>query len=205
MWSKSNRIIFMDESGDLGPYGSPYFTIVFVDTLLPELLERIVKKTRDRVLERKMNEITELKANKSSPRVRKYILQQISELPDLEIHYIAIEKKKILPHLYNAKNRLYNYIAGLLAKKIPMPESIEVLIDKKDTNQLLRDDFDKYLTKKIHETNPATQIHIKHLPSQNHKGLQAIDYIAWAINRKYSFGQDDYYDLIKNKIRTQER
>ena len=30
--------------------------------------------------------------------------------------------------------------------------------------------------------------------------LQAVDFVSWAIFRKYEYGDDSYYNLIKNKI-----
>jgi len=32
------------------------------------------------------------------------------------------------------------------------------------------------------------------------KSLQAVDFVSWAIFRKYEYGDDSYYDLIKDKI-----
>lgn len=36
-------------------------------------------------------------------------------------------------------------------------------------------------------------------PSEE-KALQAVDFVRWAIFRKYEYGDDSYYNLIKNKI-----
>jgi len=32
------------------------------------------------------------------------------------------------------------------------------------------------------------------------KALQAVDFASWAIFRKYQYGDDSYYNIIKNKI-----
>jgi hypothetical protein len=32
------------------------------------------------------------------------------------------------------------------------------------------------------------------------KSLQVVDFVSWAIFRKYEYGDDSYYNLIKNKI-----
>ncbi len=36
--------------------------------------------------------------------------------------------------------------------------------------------------------------------SHDEKGLQAVDFISWAIFRKYERGDFEYYELIKEKI-----
>lgn len=36
--------------------------------------------------------------------------------------------------------------------------------------------------------------------SHDEKGLQAVDFISWAIFRKYEKGDFEFYELIKDKI-----
>ena len=36
--------------------------------------------------------------------------------------------------------------------------------------------------------------------SYNEKGLQAVDFISWAIFRKYERGDFEFYEIIKDKI-----
>lgn len=37
-------------------------------------------------------------------------------------------------------------------------------------------------------------------PSHTEKCLQAVDFISWAIFRKYEQSDYEYYEIIKNKI-----
>ncbi|KKR56793.1 MAG: hypothetical protein UT95_C0034G0001, partial [Candidatus Curtissbacteria bacterium GW2011_GWB1_40_28] len=56
-----------------------------------------------------------------------------------------------------------------------------------------------YLNSQIknrHKTNISIQIKN---PFQE-KSLQAVDFISWAIFRKYEQEDDSYYNLIKSKI-----
>jgi len=32
------------------------------------------------------------------------------------------------------------------------------------------------------------------------KALQAVDFVSWSVFRKYEYGDDSYYNLIKSKI-----
>ena len=41
---------------------------------------------------------------------------------------------------------------------------------------------------------------IEQLGSRDRPELQVVDYVAWAIRRKYAVGEGQYYDIIKSKI-----
>ncbi len=109
----------------------------------------------------------ELKANKASEEVRKYVLLEIAKNTECEIYIIVI--------------------------------------DKKDTNHVLQEDFNQYARQKIMEKNSGCDVNISYTPSYHVKGLQATDFVAWAIHRKESYGQDEYYKLIEPKIKTMKK
>ena len=48
-----------------------------------------------------------------------------------------------------------------------------------------------------------TPYRLLHHDSKSCVGLQVADYICWAIARKYNRGDDTYYDLIRDCIRTE--
>ncbi|MFA5358120.1 MAG: DUF3800 domain-containing protein [archaeon] len=194
--------IFVDESGDLGKLGSSYFVIACLSTADPKPIERIVKKVRERRLKRKMREVAELKANSSSEEVRIDVLQRLSRC-DCKIDLIVINKKQVTEQLYGAKNKLYNYVFGLLVEEMDFKKSkVEIIIDKKDSNRLLRADLDQYILKKI---GKSEHIRITHVPSYASKALQVVDFVAWAAHRKYSFNEDLYYKIIEPKIGTMKK
>lgn len=193
--------IFIDESGDLGRYGTAYFTIASLATHDTIALARIIKKLRQRKLKKKMRELTEIKANNSTDYIRRYVLGKIANI-DCSISAVAIPKSKIGPGLFDHKEKLYNYLCGLLFEHISInADIIDITIDKKHRNRLLREDFNGYLERKISERRNGIRILIRHLESHASNGLQAIDFVAWAINRKFSSHDSTYYDLIRNKIR----
>jgi hypothetical protein len=86
--------IFIDESGDLGKYGSLYFTIVALSTSDLRQIGRIIKRLRVRKLKKDLKELPEIKANNSSESVRKYVLDKLA-IADCSISAIAIPKRKI--------------------------------------------------------------------------------------------------------------
>jgi len=50
------------------------------------------------------------------------------------------------------------------------------------------------------KNNLNSKLQIKHEDSKKDGCLQAVDFISWAIFRKYEHNDPKYYELIKNKI-----
>lgn len=198
---KSFKYVFVDESGDLGEHGSKCFVIACLSTLDPKPIERIIKKVRERKIEKRFRDVPELKANSSSPEIRRGVLSRLATC-DCEINIVVIDKQSIKSYLYDVKNKLYNYIFGLLIDDMSLSEtSLEIIIDKRDSNRLLRDDLDQYLYGKLAKTLNPSKIKINHVESHHSKALQVTDFVAWSVNRKHSFDDDSYYKIIESKIK----
>jgi hypothetical protein len=54
------KYVYIDESGDLGKYGSKYFAIIALITENPISIGRIIKKARIRILDKKLKEVSEI-------------------------------------------------------------------------------------------------------------------------------------------------
>jgi len=189
--------VFIDESGDLGRFGSKFFVIACLITNNRVQLERIVKRIRQRLLHKHEKEVPEIKANSSSRLVREKVLEMVSRT-DASIAIIAFEKKG--QDLRLKSNELYNQLVGSLLMEInfSLNTRIEIIIDKKDSNQLLRKNLDAQIIKAL--GGLVEGIKIRHMDSFNSKGLQVVDFVAWAANRKFSFDDNSYYKIIENKI-----
>jgi hypothetical protein len=195
------QYIFIDESGDLGKDGSNFFTITAIASYDPVPFKRIMKKARQKYLKKKLKDSNEIKANNSNERIRKYILQSVG-MCHCAISAIVIPKSKIRPYLFSKKEKLYNYLCGLLFSHITLDtDLVKIVIDKKHTNRLLRNDLNQYILSKIKNKSNSINVEIRHLESHNSEGLHIVDFVAWAVNRNYSYKDGTYYDLIKMKIR----
>jgi len=195
--------IFIDESGDLGKYGSIYFTIVALMTHFPVEIRRIIRRTRERKLKRKLKELVEIKANNSTAEVRTAVLRMIAA-SDCSISAVAISKAKVRPDLFLHKEKLYNYLCGLLFEHISLNTDIlDITIDRKHGNRLLLEDFNQYIERKVRGKSEIIQVRIRHLESHASNELQAVDFVAWAVNRKFTHGDSSYYGIIRLKIRNQ--
>jgi len=198
--------IFLDESGDLGfsKKSSKWFLFTIVLTNDHRSLEKVIKKIH-RKLSKKYKRVAELHAYHSQSSIKIKVLEQIAKLKDVKVLCTILNKHKVYIDLKNQKNYLYNYTANILLDRlhktnvINKSESIYLFIDQKDTNKNLRENFEKYLKSNLSKWGNK-QINIKIKPSHTEKCLQAVDFISWAIFRKYELDQDEYYKIIKEKI-----
>lgn len=194
------KYMYIDESGDLGEYGTKYFTIAGVIVDNPAILSRIIKRLRKIKLKKKIKELPEIKANNSDNRVKEFILKKLS-LSECRIIAIVINKADVKKHLFDAKEKLYNYLCGILVKRIGSGvDNLQIIIDQKHTNSLLREDLSNYLKNKMCLINNNLKLEVDHRISQSLNELQVVDFVAWCINRKFNTNEDYYFNIIKDKI-----
>ena len=190
--------IFIDESGDLGKFGSKHFIIAALCTTNPKPIYNLVKKVRQRKLKKSVKALSEIKANSSDDDTRRYVLNKISQ-SICHVHIIVVDKSKVKEYLFSRKDKLYNYIAGILVTDAQSGyKRINIIIDKKDHSSLVREDFNKYI--RTYKNRWNAEIKIQHLESAQNRGLQAVDFIAWAAHRKYNLDEDKFYKVIEKKV-----
>jgi hypothetical protein len=198
--------IFLDESGDLGfkPTSSKWFLFTIVLTNDHKKIEKVIKGIRKGL--KKKFKLKELHAYHSNAITKHPMLKRLSELDDFKVMCIVLNKKKVYVDLQNQKNYLYNYTANILLdrlhnkKLIKTDEPISLFIDQKDTSKFIRENFEKYLKDNLVKRGNNGKIEIRIKPSHTEKCLQAVDFVSWAIFRKYEKGDYEYYEDIKDKI-----
>ncbi|OGK51742.1 hypothetical protein A2966_01310 [Candidatus Roizmanbacteria bacterium RIFCSPLOWO2_01_FULL_41_22] len=201
--------IFLDESGDFGfnpkKKNSKFFIITVVAFENQKPIERIVKKTHSELRKRvKRLSGGVLHCVKEKPVTRKRLLNRINKI-ECSIMTIYLNKKNVYTKLKDERHILYNYVTNILLDRILQKKLVDstkeiiLIASKRETNKFLNENFKSYLenqTKYNHKTN--IQIVIKS-PSEE-KGLQAVDFVSWAIFRKYEKNDSSYYELIKKHI-----
>ncbi len=198
------KYVFIDESGDLGRYGTDYFVIACVVVDNPKHLKRIMKRLRQRRLKKPLKKLPEIKANASNRVIREYVLKMIAK-SDCEIYAIVVDKSKIMPHLLEVKDRLYNFLCRILLEEISPAENMIITIDRKHTNTLIRENFNEYIQHQLRIKNKAKKVEIRHIPSTASQPLQVVDFVAWAIARRYNHGDSSYYNIVEHKIKNKNR
>ena len=201
--------IFLDESGDLGfDFQKKKTSKVFVITCLfvenKRSMEKIVRKTHSELKKKYKRRFGVLHAVKEKPITRQRLLKRLSE-KDCVIMTIYLNKKRVYTKLQNEKQVLYNYVANILLdrvytkKLLPLAKNILLIASRRETNKFLNQNFKNYLNNQITNRYKANVKIVIEIPREE-KSLQAVDFASWAIFRKYEYGDDSYYNLIKNKI-----
>jgi len=201
--------IFLDESGDLGfdfdkKKTSRFFivTCLFADNKRP--IKKIVRKIHSELKKKYKKRFGILHAVKEKPVTRQRLLKRLSE-EDCSIMIIYLNKKRVYTRLQEEKAILYNYVTNILLDRvyskrlIPIDKKIEIIAAKRETNKFLNENFKNYLNNQIknrHKVDIMIQIKSPH----QEKALQAVDFVSWAVFRKHEYGDDSYYNIIKNKI-----
>jgi hypothetical protein len=198
--------IFIDESGDLGfsDGSSRYF--VFTAALCDDYreLERIIKKAR-KSLSKKNKKVRELHAYHADSQTRKRVLQGIMSVTGMKVVCILLDKEKIgLPPQYQ-KNDLYNHAVKTLLDRLILSalispyESLRIIIDRKDTNKHLRENFEQSILDALRKKHQGViAVHLR--TSHEEKSLQVVDFISWALFRKYERNDFYYHEIIKGLL-----
>lgn len=201
--------IFLDESGDLGfdfkkKKTSKIFVITCLFTNNKRPIEKIVRKTHSELKKKYRRKFGILHAVKEKPITRQRLLKRLNE-KDCAIMTIYLNKKRVYTKLQEEKAVLYNYVANILLdriytrKIIPTEKTIELVASKRETNKFLNENFKNYLNTQVKNKHKVNINIVIKSPSEE-KTLQAVDFASWAIFRKYEYGDDSYYNLIKNKM-----
>jgi hypothetical protein len=199
----------MDESGDLGfdfrkKKTSKVFIITFLFVKNKRPLEKIIRKTHSELQKKYKRRFGVLHCVKERPVTRKRLLKRMSEKKCF-VMTIYLNKKKVYTKLQNEKQVLYNYVANILLDRvyskriIPLSGTIKLVASKRETNKFLNENFKDYLNSQVKNRHKIKMEVVIKSPYEE-KSLQAVDFISWAIFRKYEYGDDSYYNLIKNKI-----
>ncbi len=202
--------IYMDESGDLGfdfskPRTSRYFVITFLFVPDKRPVNKAVKKTFTGLSPKQSKgHPGVLHAVNELPKTRQKLLQLIAE-QDCVILALYLDKKRIYTKLKDEKDVLYNFITNTLLDRImvkkllPAKQPITLIASQRETNRFLNLNFKSYLEDNA-QRNHKLQLTVDIKTPYQEKGLQAADFISWAIFRRFEYQDMTYYDSIKDKV-----
>ncbi|MCL4345313.1 MAG: DUF3800 domain-containing protein [Candidatus Thermoplasmatota archaeon] len=192
--------IYIDESGDLG-LSEKSSRVIVISALVTEdyrPLDRIVKNARRYKFRKELSKANEIKFNNSSRELRIYLVKKLNETPGCTGYHCILRKEKIISeYLRNNKQKLYNYVAGLLADLIKINyDEVEVRIDKYKRKQFMRDEFNNYFIERLKRGSRISSLNIYHSNSENFTGIQLVDLLAGSVFSKYNNDNPLYVDLI---------
>ncbi|WP_409200293.1 DUF3800 domain-containing protein [Methanobrevibacter sp. DSM 116169] len=175
--------LFIDESGDIGLYGSDYLIIV---ALLVKNdyndLNNIIKNMRRHKYKKQLKKIIELKGYDMPPEIIKHSINKLNNKKEQYNILVAVLNKENISNRTNINNNdlLYDTLASEIAKLIKQNSNLEIYIDKSKTkNQIgkFNEEFKKNLDSNF-------KVSIIHENSTKLSGLQFADIIAWSYFQK---------------------
>lgn len=202
----------LDESGNLG-YDfhsagvSRHFVITIVeapDDTTKKAMEKAVTRTlRHKIYGKHVRGlVTELKGAKTSFAVKKYFYRLVADIP-FSLYAVVLDKQRFANHLQLNPSRVYNFVAQLVLKNMPLElarDYVMLIVDRSKSKEEIRE-FDASLFNQLEaRIPPQVPLVIKHNYSHENKLLQAVDLFAWGVYRKYEMGDMEWYDLFREKI-----
>ena len=194
------KYMYLDESGDLGfSQGSSKFIVI--SALMVEDyrdLDRIVKNMRRNKFKKELSKAGKLKAYRLHDYIKVHMLNKLNSVKNIKIFHIILEKRKVFSdYLKNDKNKLYNFVAGKLAKNILMGDTnLEIKVDKSKGNIFLQKDFNEYFRKILEQGSEDVKCKIEHSYSHSWSGLQFVDLLAWSCFQRFENNNPSYLEKL---------
>lgn len=189
--------LWIDESGDCGfkfDKGSSRFLVIVAVYLTDgNRIEEVINQLK---LDLNLSKEYEFKFSRCKDKFREEFFNLIRELP-IEYKAIVVEKNKLSPpDLRFQPQQLYCELVRRLLYDNNPPLERAILVLDEATAKIHYREFNRVL-KKYLSKNIISKIRQKR--SKNNIMIQIADMIAGSIFRKYEKGNDQYYQMIKNK------
>jgi hypothetical protein len=119
-----------------------------------------------------------------------------------DISFALLRKYQVDEDLKDKPQVVYNYLCKQLLYRIiskyEMGGTINIIVDR-SLYGVQRENFNDYVEGRIGVRIPAS-IEVSHVDSKQCPCVQAIDFVAGAISRKYRDNDDQYYQRIQNRV-----
>lgn len=195
------RYGFLDESGTVAPFsGSNFLIVAVLTTIQPRRLALLVKKLYKKL--RRRSKAGEMKASTSEVGITRRLLQMIAK-EDVAIVAVVFDKRSISKPPQDPEDIYRQVSTKAIEHCVRRWPRITLYLDKRYTNNALRDRLEEAIREGLIGT-PQEVVLVRQEDSLNRKELQAVDYVAWTLFQKYEKGDDQFYNLIVNKIVVEE-
>lgn len=204
-------LVFIDDSGDPGfkfnKGSSKVFVIacvIFDDELEAEKTAVAIKEFRRKI---KFPDAMEFKFNKSSKKVRKGFLTEVSKYK-FRIRAIVMQKEKIYgEELRRSKESFYSYAIKMVLKYDNQTlKNAKIKLDGHG-ERIFRRKLTTYLRRELNIRQEKVVSQLRFVDSKTNVLIQLADMIAGAIYRKHTSNKKDadiYYSILKNHKRIQD-
>lgn len=211
--------IFVDESGDMdfSKKGSKHYMFHFLVKKRPFSLHEYIANYRYQLLERSLDPLNGKRFNIEyfhAHNDNKYIKNELFNIissafqkASVKVYSYILEKSKVHPQKREEKEKFYidnlTYSISKLLDKLSIDKNFIIITDnlpiaknKQKQIKALRIGIKEYLK----HNNLDLRYDIYHHCSASSVNLQIVDYIGWAIHRKYEMDDLMYFNKIKEYI-----
>jgi len=214
--------IFVDEAGDMdfSAKGSKHYMFNFLVKRRPFNLHEYIANYRYSLLERNLDplngtrlDIEAFHAHSDNKYIKEELFNIIStfDATSVKAYSYILEKPKVEPGKRKEKDRFYidnlSFSIQRLLDKLNIDKNFIIITDrlpvqKNKSKQVgaLKKGIKEY----IKRCGLQIRYDIFHHCSASSANLQIVDYISWAIFRKYEHAQSGYYEKIKTYILDEE-
>jgi hypothetical protein len=196
--------LFFDEAGDFNfhPSASRYCQFGVLSTPRPERLSTALAHLQYEIARRDMLVLRRFHAAEDRQAVRDQVFQALAATSSIEFDVVLVDKAKTPPELRDLP-RFYPHLAEIALGPVFARNRSQDVVVITDTLPLKRhaSAVEKAFKVFIRRHVEGRRFEIHHHPSFAHAGLQAADYLNWAVYRKWSRGDRRSYDLIKHIVR----
>jgi len=207
--------IFVDEAGDMdfSVKGSKYYMFNFLIKQRPFNLHEIISNYRYSLLERNLDplngkrlDIEAFHAHNDNKFIKEEIFKLIStfDTKSVKTYSYILEKPKVNPLKRKEKDKFYidNLTLAIeqLLDKLKIDKNFIIITDNLPVKQNKRKQIGalkKGVKEYIRNHDLSIRYDIFHHCSASSVNLQIVDYVSWAIFRKYEMGQDNYLKKIE--------
>lgn len=213
--------IFVDEAGDMdfSAHGSQYYMFSFLVKKRPFVLHEKIASYRYSLLERNLNplnkgrlDIEYFHACEDNKYIKNKLFDLISDDNNkIKIYSYILEKPKVLPQKREEKGEFYTanltFAISRLLDKLKINNNFIIITDrlpvqKNKNNQISA--IKKGIKGYIKNNHLNIRYDIFHHSSASSVNLQIVDYINWAVFRKYEKNDESFYNRIKKYILDEE-
>lgn len=188
------RLAFVDESGSPSPAGGGRFLAVAVLVLeSSRAIELHVRRAR-RSLHRR-SPSSELKAAQADESMIRRFLRALADEPG-EIYGAILDKRRLVPAGAEAAYR--STVAEAVALAAARHPNLRITIDRRYTQSHQRLQLELTIREAI-AALPHQLVIIEQTDSTADPGLQAADFVAWALRRQAE-GDDEWASLLQAHI-----
>ncbi|MGB6087263.1 DUF3800 domain-containing protein [Parvibaculum sp.] len=204
-----NNFVFADEAGNfdfsVNPGASKYFILCTVVMDRCDCGAALLDLRRD-LLTQGFEIEKQFHATSDKQEVRNAVYDTLAR-HDFRIDATILEKRKAQPKIRPTEATFYKYAwfyhYKFIAPKITHAERHTLITAAEVATRQKKAAYKEAINDVAQQVTHHNNWTLSFPPSSTDPCLQAADYCAWAIQRKWEYGDPRSYDLIKDKIATE--